>query len=380
MPYGMRLITENDGQQGQYPAVLFMGVIMQNKYYYSNGYINMAKIIEMPYPFIFVMHGRGTGKTYGACEYLLQHDQKFMLLRRTQVEADTIGYTDFSPFQPVLEDHPEIDPIVVNALPNVKNIHGVWKGVISPDTGKLLPKDDPIGYVAALSTFSNIRGFNGEQIKIVVFDEFIPEPKSRTIKNEDLCFLNFVETVGRNRELKGQPPLKIVCLSNANKLASPIFQALGIMEKVDKLAMSGKQECLLHDRGIAILKLADSPISKKKQNTALYRAAANTEFSDMALSNAFDMSNWLYVKTEPINEYRIVAQYEDVYIYRHKTQKWYYVCKHKTGSPKNIYVNETFSRKRLRKEQMQFYECWIHGAISFQDYYCKAVMWESLDT
>ena len=354
---------------------------MQNKYYQNDGYIDMAKIIEMPFPFIFVMHGRGTGKTYGACKYLLDHDdQKFMLLRRTQVEADTIGYTDFSPFQPVLEDHPELEPVVVQALPNVKNVHGVWHGAVDPESGKLQPKDDPIGYVASLSTFSNIRGFNGEQVKILLFDEFIPEAKSRTIKREDLAFLNVIESIGRNRELKGQPPLKVVCLSNANKLASPVFQALGIMDKVDKMAMTGKQECLLHDRGIAILKLADSPISNKKKDTALYRAAQQGEFTDMALNNCFDMSNWLYVKTEPLEEYRIVAQYEDVYLYRHKSQKWYYVSRHKSGNVKNVYVNESFSKRRLKREQMQFYECWLHGAVSFQDYYCKVQMWESLDT
>ena len=353
---------------------------MQNKYYRPDGYIDMAKIIEMPFPFIFVMHGRGTGKTYGACEYLLKHDQKFMLLRRTQVEADTICYTEFSPFQPVLADNPDLQPVVVNALPNVKNVHGVWHGALNPDTGKLDPEGDPIGYVAALSTFSNIRGFNGEQVKILLFDEFIPEAKSRVIKHEDLAFLNVVETIGRNRELKGQPPLKVVCLSNANKLASPIFQALGIMDKVDRMAMTGKQECLLHDRGIAILKLSDSPISNRKKDTALYRAAANSEFTDMSLNNSFDMSNWLYVKTEPLEEYRIVAQYEDVYIYRHKTQKWYYVCRHKTGTVKNVYVNETFSKRRLKREQMLFYDCWLHGAVSFQDFYCKVQMWESLDT
>lgn len=355
--------------------------MMQNKYYRSDGYIDMAKIIEMPFPFIFVMHGRGTGKTYGACEYLLKHpEQKFMLLRRTQVEADTIGYTDFSPFQPVLEDNPELGQVVVQALPNVKNVHGVWKAELNSETGKLIPSGEAIGYVAALSTFSNIRGFNGEQVKILLFDEFIPEAKSKSIKHEDLAFLNVVESIGRNRELKGQPPLKVVCLSNANKLASPIFQGLGIMDKVDRMAMTGKQECLLHDRGIAILKLADSPISNKKKDTALYRAAASGEFTEMALNNSFDMSNWLYVKTEPIEEYRIVAQYEDIYIYRHKSQKWYYVCRHKSGEPKNKYVNEPFSRKRLRREQMQFYESWLHGSVSFQDFYCKVVMWESLDT
>lgn len=352
---------------------------MNNKYYLESGYIDMQKIIEMPFPFIFVMHGRGTGKTYGACKYLLEHDQKFLLLRRTQVEADTISFTDFSPFQPVLEDHPELGQIVVTALPNVKNMHGIFKGKLNPDTGTLQPEGDAIGYVAALSTLSNIRGFNGEQIKMVLFDEFIPEAKAKAIKHEDQAFLNAYETINRNREIKGQPPLKMVCLSNSNKLASPIFQALGIMDRVDRMVMTGKQESLLHDRGIAILKLADSPISAKKAETALYRAAAQGEFKDMALQNSFDMSNWLYVKTEPLNEFKPVAQYEDVYLYRHKTNKWYYVCRHKSGQIRNVYVNEPFSRKRLRKEQMTFYECWLHGNVSFQDFYCKVQMWESLD-
>lgn len=345
----------------------------------ESGYIDMAKVIEMPFPFIFVMHGRGTGKTYGACKYLLEHGEKFLLLRRTQVEADTISYTDFSPFQPVLADHPELGQIVVTALPNVKNMHGIFKGEVNPDTNTLQPTGDPIGYVAALSTISNIRGFNGEQVKTVIFDEFIPEAKAHKIKMEDQAFLNCYETLNRNRELKGQKPLKMVCLSNANKLASPIFQGLGIMDKIDRMVMTGKEECLLHDRGIAILKMKDSPISAKKADTALYKAAAQGVFTDMALANSFDMSDWLYVKTEPLNEFRPVAQYEDVYIYRHKSQKWYYVCRHKSGEIKHRYINEPYSRKQIRKEQMQLYDCWLHGNISFQDYYCKVAMWESLD-
>ena len=39
--------------------------------YLPNGYADMGKIMSLPYPLIFVIGGRGTGKTYGACKELL---------------------------------------------------------------------------------------------------------------------------------------------------------------------------------------------------------------------------------------------------------------------------------------------------------------------
>ena len=78
-------------------------------YYLESGYVDMERLIRMNYPFIFLLGGRGTGKTYGACKYLLEHpEQKFMYLRRIQQEADAIGNPEFSPFQPVINDHPEL--------------------------------------------------------------------------------------------------------------------------------------------------------------------------------------------------------------------------------------------------------------------------------
>ena len=77
-------------------------------YYLPSGYVDMAKIIEQPYPFIFLIHGRGTGKTYGACKYVLDKGEKFVYLRRTQTEADLCSSAEFSPFKPLMDDDPEL--------------------------------------------------------------------------------------------------------------------------------------------------------------------------------------------------------------------------------------------------------------------------------
>lgn len=347
-------------------------------YYDDNGYIDMEKIMTIRCPFIFLVHGRGTGKTYGICKFLLDHlGEKFLFMRRTQTEADTISFTDFSPFQPVLEDHPEYPRLIVQSIPNVKNISAVYKA--EEKDGKLTASGDSIGYIGALSTIANVRGFNGEQIKYLVYDEFIPERGARLLRDEGDRILNCYETINRNRELKGRPPLKAVFLSNANRMDSPVFQSLGILDKIDQMTMKGQSECILHERGIAILKLKESPISLKKAETALYKATgSNSDFSDMSLMNSFSTDTYLYCRREPIQEYRPVFQYEDVFVYRHKSKAFYYVTKHKSGGMIRQYFDEDFSKKRLKRDQYSFLNCWVAGQISFEDVYCKTKMISAL--
>ena len=98
----------------------------------------------------------------------------------------------------------------------------------------------------------------------------------------------------------------------------------------------------------------------------------------MAIQNDFDTTTYLYVHPEPLDEYRIIAQYEDVYIYKHKSKSWYYISRHCSGTIRRKYVAEAFSQKRMRKDLVMMYDAWIKGNISFQDYYCKLILTESL--
>lgn len=349
--------------------------------YLENGFADMHKIMALPYPLIFVIGGRGTGKTYGAVDVLLNlpHDEKFFFLRRTQDEADTIAYTDFSPFQPVINDNPDkYKPVVVQKIPHVKNISGVWYGEPNDDS-VLVPVGDAIGYIGALSTIHKIRGFNMQQVTIGVYDEFIPEKHVASFRNgsEGDALLNAIETIARNRELLGQKPFKMVCLSNANTIASPVFQSLGIIDTVNKMAMKGKQECILPERGIAVFIFRDSPISEAKRNTTLYKAAKDGDFATMALKNDFDSATYLYIQQQPLKEYRIVSNWaDDVYIYRHKNAypARYYVTRHKSGTPKRNYHDDEMSKKRFKRNERVFLDAWLSGNVAFSDYYCKYIL------
>ena len=61
---------------------------MDRKLYLKNGYLNVPYILHYNVPFIFVVGGRGTGKTYGALKYVLESGTPFIYMRRTQSQAD----------------------------------------------------------------------------------------------------------------------------------------------------------------------------------------------------------------------------------------------------------------------------------------------------
>ena len=177
--------------------------------------------------------------------------------------------------------------------------------------------------------------------------------------------------------MQGAKPFKFVCLSNANSIASPIFQSLGIMDHVNRMAVKGKQECILPDRGIAVFIFRGSPISEQKAKTSLYKAAANdSDFATMALTNDFDATTYMYIGNKPIAEYRLLSQVgDDVFIYKHKTRSTdYYVTRHKSGTPKRIYNSDEMSKKRFKKTEQFFLDAWLHGNVTFSDYYCKFVL------
>ena len=50
--------------------------------YLDSGYANIAYILSKGVTFNFVIGGRGTGKTYGALQHIINNDIKFALMRR----------------------------------------------------------------------------------------------------------------------------------------------------------------------------------------------------------------------------------------------------------------------------------------------------------
>lgn len=331
--------------------------------YLDNGYLNISYCLKFGCPFTFIIGGRGTGKTFGAQLYCIQNDITYMLMRRTQAQADLIAKPDFSPVNPVL-DYLGRYAVIQSA--------SKYNGVIY---SKSSPDDESVklhGYTAALSTFSNLRGFDGSGIEMLIFDEFIPELHERSMKNEADAFFNVYETINRNRELSGQKPLTALCLSNSNSLASPILSALGLVKVLERMQKKGQSEYINRETGIAIFLLYNSPISAMKQRTALYKATANTEFSRMAIENSFAYDDMSDIKSISIDSgWKLHARLGDIYIYI-KGGKWY-LSHHAAGIPGREYDLTDIGVKKFVHDYPGSYQRIINHTIIYEDFAVKNI-------
>lgn len=323
-----------------------------SKIYTSSGWVNWNYILEQEASFISVVGARGVGKTYGAMRKLIEDQKKFIYLRRLKSQLDQCGKLEGNPFKKLNEDMDR----------NIKPYSS--GGIITFRDGD--KNSNIISVGVALSVVANIRGIDFSDIDYIVFDEFISSDGERPIRNEFSAFLNFYETVNRNRELEGKKPVKCIMLGNANTLINPYFSAWHFMKTAVKMIIGNQMVWRSADNSRMVILLLSSPISKKKADTALYKNA-NSDFIQMALDNAFrtDETN---IRSEPLTEYIHMVSIGEIGIYKHKSERKYYVSSTQANTP----YYDSFGIG-LRMFQQDYYMLRVHYMVS------KNVWFESFE-
>lgn len=331
------------------------------KMYLDSGYLNMRGLIENNWPFVFITGARGTGKTYGGLKSIreLQKEgeiNRFLYLRRTQVETDIISGEDTNPYKKINTDL----GCDITMKPIRHGIYGFYEN------------EELSGYAAALSTFRNLRGFDFSDVDIIFYDEFIPEPGARPIKNEASVLFNIYESVNRNRELENHLPVKLVCCSNSNELGNTIFMELGILSRLEKLTLNGGGTYRDAERGLMVVLLKDSPISKMKESTALYKLTGKGAFSDMALNNVFADNDRDAIRPQALTEYGStpIVTIDGVAVYRHKSKNLYYCCTY-DGDPE--YTTRARDMERFNLKYYYLWNRYIDGEMFFENYLTKVI-------
>ncbi len=298
----------------------------------ENGYIDIPYIRSQGYPFTIITGARGTGKTFGALKDMIENKENFIYMRRTKTQIE-VSMGDMCPLVPVCKYMgKEVETVKLS-----KEAMGIY----------IDGAETPQGYMMALSGISNVRGFSAENIDTIIFDEFIPESHERRIKNEGDAFFNAYETINRNRELQGRKPVQCLLLSNTNTIVNPIFQSLGIIGIAYEMAEKGVQEYKDKERGLYIINLRNSPISKKKAETALYRLLKDNRIIDMSLKNLYLDKPVLQTKSANLNEYKPVVTAGEITVYKHKSRKEYYISPHGRGT-RPIYTTSENDILRFR--------------------------------
>lgn len=324
--------------------------------YLENGYLDFDWIMQDQNPFKFLVGGRGAGKTFGALKWVLGQKQKFFFMRRTQIQADMVRTEENSPFKPLQESGLFMKTIS-------KNMTGVYYG----------DENAPIGYITALSTIANIRGFDASEVKYIIFDEFIGEEHERALKNEGRAFLNAYETINRNRELYGEEPVKLLALANSNMLANPVFIELNLVSAVEKIKNAGRDIYKNMDRGVSIYLIEKSPILKAKEKTALYKLAGDSEFTKMALHNEFTAEEMDHINPQDLRQYKLICSVGELAIYKHKSFKTFYICGHVSGTTNKTYTSGQMDLKRFDRDFYYLWLAYLNGKILFESYIHKVI-------
>jgi hypothetical protein len=348
------------------PALFLYGGITM-KIYQDSGYIDIRKILSLGLPFNFIVGGRATGKTYTSLETVIEDEQKFIYMRRTQSQTDLINKPDFSPFKSLNRDF--------NWNIGTESLSKYNAGFYNQQEqdGKLISVGGPIGYTCALSTISNMRGFDASDINVLLYDEFIPEKHERPIKNEGAAFLNAYETINRNRELSGRKPLQTLCLANANDLANPIFMELRLVRKAEQMRRKKQEVCIDKERGIGLFILDKSPISQQKKTTALYRLTDGSNFEKMSINNDFSGEEIGRISSRPLAEYKPIVSIGEITLYEHKSNRSYYISTHRAGSPPTFGTGDA-ERARFRRMFQWIWDEYMENNIEFEEYLCEILL------
>lgn len=329
------------------------------KLYTKDGWLNWEYIMDQPESIISIVGARGTGKTYGCFRWLIEHGQKFIYLRRLKSQLDECKKDSGNPFKKLNTD---LD----------KNIRPFASGgTVSFNHDE---KTGPVAAVGvALSVVANVRGVDYSDFDYIVFDEFISSDGERPIKNEFQSFLNFYETVNRNRELEGRKAVKCIMLGNANRITNAYFTGWHCMRLVCNMLIGKQSVWRSTDHSRMILLLIDSPISQRKQSTVLYQNA-NADFIRMALDNAF-RTDETKIKSEPLKEFVHVVSVGEIGIYKHKSQRRYYVSFTTAKDP--YYDAFGISLKMFQLDYYMFRVYYMtNKTVSFESFECEIIFRE----
>lgn len=313
---------------------------------------------EAMYPFAWlyaVYSARGAGKTYGFLKGRIEKKQKFLYLKRTQIDIDLLSKDDFSPFKPLIRDYGW-------SIKTEKLNEGILR--VTKD-------DETIGWCMAMSAVHKYKGFDLSEVKYMCLDEFIPQLTERVNRKEGELLLDLYMTVSRDREARGEDPLKLCLFANATELYCPITETLGIVDALAGLNATGADYIYMEDRRILLHHIIGSVSAG--EDTAIFAGMKGTQWADMAFGGTFSYNDFSKVRRIPLAGYvpyvRVRYQRRDLYIYQHKTNGHFYMTDSK-GKVEYSYDLE------IESDQSAFWQDWvwqlqqelINGNMAFKTY------------
>ena len=194
------------------------------------------------------------------------------------------------------------------------------------------------------------------------------------MKGEAEAIFNAYETINRNRELEGEPPLIALFFANSNTISNSLFVELGIVGIADKMLRKRQEMYINKIRRLCICELLKSPKSEEKKQTALYDLVGiNSDFAAMALENEYRDRSFENIRKMPLIEFTPLVFVGEICIYRHKSNDIFYVSQHRTGSGPE-YTSTNSSLTAFRRTYRWLYDYYINGKVYFEEFVCETLL------
>lgn len=332
-----------------------------------------------------VFGGRAGGKTYSTLKYVVQNDKKFVFVRRTIEDVNTIcmgnkldtklkrqGFesVDMSPFKSLNRDL----GWRIKAF-SMTDGFGAFYNTDEDNN----PIDSPIGYVMSLST-TKLKGYDLSECDCIIFDEFVNKSWERRMKKEGEAVMELYKTVSRDRTHRGKEDLKLICLANADNASSALTNTLEVTDMIAEMCSKGQDYFYDQEREIMIHKIvASAEFRAAEENTKIYKAMKGTTWAKTALDNDFGYNDFSNVKKVNMKNYRPVY----VFIYNRKrytayinpNAEWYITLSGSNQKLPEYDMTKENDQKLWYSEQFfTLYEATREGRAAFEKYTIYEVM------
>ena len=303
-----------------------------------------------------IIGGRNTGKTYSALKYFaIDRKECFVFVKRTMEDVkllcDGSGKLgskqkdyglDLSPFKAINRDfNTNIKAFSID--------HGLGAFYACDPEGE---PEKLIGYIIALSAVQKFKGFDLSDAKAIIFDEFIPQPWERYSKEEGNQLLDLYKTVSRDREHRGEDPLKLILLANATRASNPILNEFELTDPIVRMQFDDSEHLYMEEKGIFIHLIKNAAdFDEIEENSMIYKAFHNTAWGEMAFNNKFGYDDFSNVERNNMKGFTPICSID------YKRNKWYIYQKEDKWYMTDSKTNKQLKRYNLNREsdQIAFY-------------------------
>lgn len=356
-------------------------------FYLKAGWLNVEILFKLMVTcvWLFVTGARNVGKTYGVLKWLLFGDKPckkenvdfnrcfpwrakvfpFLWLRRTPAQYKSVASNLFSKLL-----NREGSDLILKEKQLGNTYSGIYICERNEDGELEINEDKLICYVSSVESLGKTNGLNMDNVNLIIIDEFIKTPSENNMSREFDRVMNILESIERERVIEGKPAVRILGLSNANELANEYYNALDCIDDAVNMAESQQSYKQIADFGLVLL--FNSPISKMKAETPMYRNLAHgkSKYAQMAIDNKFKKNECELVKSRNLKDCKPICSIDNVtfYSYYEDGEAWVYVSNHKMGG--KMFGESRAEHMRFIATNKWLYDVFLHSYMRFENYTC----------